>query len=102
MHTPETDMSVTNGTKLDQNDHSRLKQGLALLLAAGVSLLVFIYRDHVAQLGAYGYLGLFIVSIIGSATVILPVPAGSRLLRAVCSTLWSPGWCRAPEWRLAS
>lgn len=47
---------------------------LAVLLAVGITTALFLYRDQVSQLGAYGYLGAFLVSLISSATVILPVP----------------------------
>ena len=46
----------------------------AVLLAVGVTIALFLYRDQVSQLGDYGYLGAFLVSLISSATVILPVP----------------------------
>lgn len=52
----------------------RAKQIAALILALGISALVLIYREQILRLGAYGYLGLFIVSIVGSATVVFPVP----------------------------
>jgi membrane protein YqaA with SNARE-associated domain len=48
---------------------------VALLFALTISVLVFLYRDRVAEFGSYGYLGLFIVSIVGNATVLLPVPS---------------------------
>lgn len=47
---------------------------LAVLLAVGITTALFLYRDQVSQLGAYGYLGAFLVSLVSSATVILPVP----------------------------
>jgi len=46
----------------------------AVLLAVGITTALFLYRDQVSQLGDYGYLGAFLVSLISSATVILPVP----------------------------
>ena len=45
-----------------------------VLLAVGITTVLFLYRDQVSQLGDYGYLGAFLVSLISSATVILPVP----------------------------
>ena len=46
----------------------------AVLLAVGLTIALFLYRDQVSQLGDYGYLGAFLVSLISCATVILPVP----------------------------
>ena len=47
---------------------------------------LFLYRDDVAKLGNYGYLGAFLISLITSATVILPVP-GIVVLVALGTTL---------------
>lgn len=46
-----------------------------LLFAIGLTALIFIYREQVARFSTYGYLGLFFVSVIGNATVLLPVPS---------------------------
>ncbi len=47
----------------------------ALLFSVGITLILFLYRDRIAQLSAYSYLGLLAISIIGNATVLLPVPS---------------------------
>lgn len=48
---------------------------VALLFALTITVLIFVYRDQLSQLGSYGYLGLFVVSAVGNATVLLPVPS---------------------------
>ena len=48
---------------------------LGLVLAVAITGLIFAYRDNLAQFSSYGYLGLLIVSIVGNATVLLPVPS---------------------------
>ena len=48
---------------------------VALLVALTISVLVFVYRNRVAEFASYGYLGLFFVSVVGNATVLLPVPS---------------------------
>jgi membrane protein YqaA with SNARE-associated domain len=48
---------------------------VVLLFALAISVLVFLYRDRVAEFASYGYLGLFFVSVVGNATVLLPVPS---------------------------
>jgi membrane protein YqaA with SNARE-associated domain len=50
-------------------------RGVALLFSLGVTIVIFLYRDRIAQLSSYSYLGLFVISIIGNATVLLPVPS---------------------------
>lgn len=48
---------------------------VVLLFALGITVLVFVYRDRVARFSTYGYLGLFVISVVGNATVLLPVPS---------------------------
>ena len=48
---------------------------LMILLVLVVTVAIFIYRDKVVELGNYGYLGVFLISVTSSATIILPVPA---------------------------
>jgi len=47
----------------------------ALLFAIAVTILVFVYRDRLADFSSYGYLGLFVVSVVGNATILLPAPS---------------------------
>ena len=48
---------------------------IALLVALLVTALIFAYRDRIADFASYGYLGLFVVSMAGNATVLFPVPS---------------------------
>jgi uncharacterized membrane protein YdjX (TVP38/TMEM64 family) len=48
---------------------------VALMVALGLTVLIYLYRDRVAQFASYGYLGLFVVSVVGNATILLPVPS---------------------------
>lgn len=50
-----------------------LRAGVMLLVVA-ITALIVINRDRVAEFKALGYPGIFFVAMIGSATVILPVP----------------------------
>ncbi len=47
---------------------------LSLALAIGITVVIFLLRDRLRHLAAYGYLGIFLISLVGNATVILPVP----------------------------
>lgn len=47
---------------------------LSLIFALVISVVIFIFRDKFVQLEEYGYLGIFLISVLGNATVILPVP----------------------------
>ena len=47
---------------------------LFLVAAVVLSILIFIFRGEFVRLEGYGLFGLFILSIIGNATIVLPVP----------------------------
>ena len=47
---------------------------LALLAVIGITIFIFAIRDRAAQLAAYGYPGIFILSLLANATIILPAP----------------------------
>jgi membrane protein YqaA with SNARE-associated domain len=47
----------------------------ALAIAVLISASVFVISDRVEQFGRYGYPGVFLVSMLGNATIILPAPS---------------------------
>ena len=51
-----------------------LSRVLALAFVVGVSLYIFAIRDQTETLTTYGYPGVFLFSLVTSATVILPAP----------------------------
>lgn len=51
-----------------------LKHVLAVLFAVGVTVLIFVFREHLRNLDRLAYLGAFLAMLVGNATVILPVP----------------------------
>ena len=71
--TPRSDAPRNDVTRT-----SRTQQILLLLLAVGISLAIVWftnrYQAELRNLGNYGYLGLFVISIIGNATLIIPAP----------------------------
>jgi membrane protein YqaA with SNARE-associated domain len=48
---------------------------LIVLLVLGLSLGIYAFRGHFAELGALGYPGISLVSFLGNATIILPAPS---------------------------
>lgn len=54
----------------------RLHVARILALAAVIAITVFVFsiRDKAAELQAYGYPGIFLLSVLANATVILPAP----------------------------
>ena len=47
---------------------------LSTVLALGISLVVFLLKDQIGLFRHFGYLGIFVVSFIGNATILLPAP----------------------------
>jgi membrane protein YqaA with SNARE-associated domain len=52
----------------------RYLQIVALLFVIALSVFLVLNREKVVELGVYGYLGIFIVSIITSSSIVVPVP----------------------------
>jgi len=67
----------------------RLIPLLTLLLVIAITVGIFLYRERVAELREYGYLGAFLISLVCNATVILPV-GNILLLSALGAVLPSP------------
>lgn len=49
-------------------------RALVLILVLGITVAIFVFRGRVANLAGYGYLGAFLISLLSSATIILPIP----------------------------
>jgi membrane protein YqaA with SNARE-associated domain len=47
---------------------------LAFVLFIGISLLAFAFRDDVAGFSRYGYPGIFVITLLANATVLIPAP----------------------------
>ena len=73
----------------------RLPWRALLILGATLLLtiaLLFVPADLVARLGAYGYLGVFILTLLSSATIVLPSPAlGVAALAGATLNPWLVG-----------
>jgi membrane protein YqaA with SNARE-associated domain len=53
----------------------KLFRFLVVFLVLAISVLIFSFRDRFAELAAIGYPGIFLVSLLGNATIILPAPS---------------------------
>ena len=69
----------------------RVMNILRLVIFIGViALTVYLYtiRDQIRQLQGYGYAGLFVVSIVANATIIIPLPG--IVLTSAMGTIFNP------------
>ncbi|MCJ7739676.1 MAG: VTT domain-containing protein [Anaerolineae bacterium] len=53
---------------------TRLLRFAGLILGVGITIVVYLLRDRLQDVKEYGYAGLFLISILGNATIVLPVP----------------------------
>jgi uncharacterized membrane protein YdjX (TVP38/TMEM64 family) len=61
-----------------------------LVLVILISVLLFLFRERVASLGVYGYPGIFLISILANASIILPVPG--VVLTSAMGAVFNPLW----------
>lgn len=52
----------------------KYKKIIGLILTVSLSVVIFLFRDKLVNFESYGYLGIFIISVLGNATIILPIP----------------------------
>ena len=52
----------------------RYLQILALLFTIAISVVIFINRGRILELAPYGYIGVFLISVITCSSIVLPVP----------------------------
>jgi uncharacterized membrane protein YdjX (TVP38/TMEM64 family) len=56
---------------LSREQYTRI---LLIVIVLAVTAGIFVFRDRVSNLQGYGYLGAFLISLVSSATIILPIP----------------------------
>ena len=72
--TRETYKCAIGITYLVLNMNEKFKGILEITFAVVIVLLTFFFKDQIIQLGDYGYLGVFLISLLSSATILLPAP----------------------------
>jgi uncharacterized membrane protein YdjX (TVP38/TMEM64 family) len=45
-----------------------------IVFAVVITVAIFVFRDQLRAVSHYGYLGIFLIAVLGNATIILPVP----------------------------
>ena len=67
-------VSKTEEVKKERNWKKTSLDILTILLVIVITVCLFIFRAKVSELGNYGYLGAFLISLVANATIILPMP----------------------------
>ncbi|MEA3407273.1 MAG: VTT domain-containing protein [Chloroflexota bacterium] len=55
--------------------HRHGKRILALLFSVTITAIILLFRHQLAALRGYGYLSVFLIGMLGNATVVFPVPS---------------------------
>lgn len=63
---------------------------VVLLIVVASTVYLLSIRDQISQLGKYGYPGLFLISLLSSATVLIPVPG--VLVTSAMGAVFNPFW----------
>jgi uncharacterized membrane protein YdjX (TVP38/TMEM64 family) len=63
---------------------------LLLFFVVAITALLFLYRNDLQQLAHLGYGGIFILSILANATIILPIPG--VVLTTAMGAIFNPFW----------
>ncbi len=66
-----------------------LRIALLVLLLAGTILLI-VNRDKIQQFEAYGYPGIFLVSLLSNATILVPLPG--VMITSAMAVIFNPFW----------
>jgi membrane protein YqaA with SNARE-associated domain len=73
---------MSNDAKQQQiNDHrTTILRIVALLVVAALIVPLFIFRHQLIGLQRYGYVGIFLISVAASATILIPIPSAGITL----------------------
>jgi membrane protein YqaA with SNARE-associated domain len=63
---------------------------LVFVFVISLTVTLFLFQEQIKNLGAYGYPGIFFLSILANATVIIPLPG--VLLTAAMAVILNPFW----------
>ncbi len=83
--------TVSTGEAKPEKHRSPLRTAAEIafvVLAAALSIVVFIYRDKIGSVSGVGYLGLFLLCFLANATVLLPSP--SLMIAASAALIMNP------------
>ena len=81
-------MSTTEVSEVRSRRVVRLQRVGALLVVVLVTLAALVFRDRLVEYERYGYLGVFVATLVGSATVVLPGPGLAMVY--VGGSIWNP------------
>jgi len=65
-------------------------RAVIFLLVVGLSIYLILIRDRIQELEVYGYPGIFLISLVSNATVIIPMPG--VVVTSAMGAVFNPFW----------
>ncbi len=75
---------------MNNNQRKKIQRIVALVFVIAVTVILYLNRERVQELEALGYPGIFLVSLLANATLILPVPG--VLVTSAMGAVFNPFW----------
>lgn len=75
---------------MTKDQRLKIARILALVFVIGLTAILYLNRDSVRELEALGYPGIFLISLLANATLILPVPG--VLFTSAMGAVFNPFW----------
>jgi len=71
---PENNARDIKQKNAEKNGRTLFFRILALIAVIGITIFIYSIRDHVEEFTAFGYPGIFLITLMTNATVLLPAP----------------------------
>ena len=75
---------------MNKATRTKITRIVSLLFVIGLTLFLYLNRSRVSQLEPFGYPGIFLVSLLTNATLVLPVPG--ILITSAMGAVFNPFW----------
>lgn len=75
---------------MSKDKRQKIQRILALVFVIGLTIFLFVNRNKVEDLEVFGYPGIFLISLISNATLILPLPG--VLFTSAMGAVFQPFW----------
>ncbi|MEN6482366.1 MAG: VTT domain-containing protein [Anaerolineaceae bacterium] len=75
---------------MSKDTQKKVLRWLAISFVVALTIVLFVNRDAISKLEIYGYPGIFIISLLTNASLILPIPG--VLFTSAMGTVFNPIW----------
>jgi membrane protein YqaA with SNARE-associated domain len=75
---------------MDKALRTNILRVLMVVFVIALTVVLLIYRNRVKEFGIYGYPGIFLISVLANATIIIPVPG--IIVTTAMGAVFNPFW----------